>query len=109
MSKTLVKILIETDRIELLPAIRGSLPDGARMQVLLAGGEHGPRPLEMTARQQQIFELLMQNLSNKEIGRALSLSHFTVRNHVSQILRLLDVSSRGAAIAKSAGLSRQRS
>lgn len=53
----------------------------------------------LTNRQQAILRLLLQNLSNKEIGRILSISHFTVRNHVSQLLRLLEVPSRKVAIA----------
>lgn len=44
----------------------------------------------LTERQRDVLALLVQGLSNKEIGRRLHLSHFTVRNHVSNILRLLD-------------------
>lgn len=53
----------------------------------------------LTPRQQAILALLLRNLSNKEIGRALSISHFTVRNHVSQLLRILGCPSRKVAIA----------
>ena len=43
----------------------------------------------LTDRQQEIMDYLLCGLSNKEIGRKLGLSHFTVRNHVSNILRIL--------------------
>lgn len=47
-------------------------------------------PALLTLRQQEILEFLLAGLSNKEIGRKLGLSHFTVRNHVSNILRILN-------------------
>lgn len=104
-----VMIIIETDNMETVRSLKSCLPTGARMQVVSRGSvdrsapdQPGDQshPFEMTARQQQILELLLRNLSNKQIGRALNLSHFTVRNHISQILRLLGVSSRKAAMAK---------
>ena len=79
----------------LLAQLRHSLPAACRITL------HESRPglAEMTARQRQILQLLAQDLSNKDIGRRLGLSHFTVRNHVSQLLRMLGVSSRKAATA----------
>ncbi|WP_428628080.1 LuxR C-terminal-related transcriptional regulator [Sphingopyxis sp.] len=52
---------------------------------------HGSTPplAPLTHRQQEILDYLLHGLSNKEIGRKLGLSHFTVRNHVSNILRIL--------------------
>ncbi|MBU0824910.1 MAG: LuxR C-terminal-related transcriptional regulator [Alphaproteobacteria bacterium] len=47
------------------------------------------RPSPLTVRQREIMGYLLRGLSNKEIGRKLGLSHFTVRNHVSNILRIL--------------------
>lgn len=44
----------------------------------------------LTRRQQEILDYLLHGMSNKEIGRKLGLSHFTVRNHVSNILRILN-------------------
>ncbi len=46
-------------------------------------------PSPLTDRQREILDYLLGGLSNKEIGRKLGLSHFTVRNHVSNILRVL--------------------
>ena len=46
-------------------------------------------PSPLTDRQREILDYLLGGLSNKEIGRKLGLSHYTVRNHVSNILRVL--------------------
>ncbi|WP_413987739.1 response regulator transcription factor [Labrys okinawensis] len=56
----------------------------------------------LTPRQASILKLITMGCSNKEIARALSISPFTVRNHVSLLLRVLDVTTRGEA-AKIAG------
>ncbi|SFN58611.1 DNA-binding response regulator, NarL/FixJ family, contains REC and HTH domains [Cohaesibacter marisflavi] len=61
---------------------------------------------ELTPRQIEILKLLRHGLSNKEIARELDLSPFTVRSHVSALMKNLGVSNRAAAsaIAASYGL-----
>ena len=54
----------------------------------------------LTPRQQDILDLIVQGKSNKEIARALAISPFTVRNHVSLLLRVLNVTSREEAASK---------
>ncbi len=60
----------------------------------------------LTERQIRILGLLGQGLSNKEIARALGLSHFTVRNHISLLFRWFEVSRRVdlATVARKQGL-----
>lgn len=48
----------------------------------------------LTSRQIEILRLVAEQRSNKEIGRALNLSHFTVRNHLSALYRLFGVAGR---------------
>lgn len=53
----------------------------------------------LTAREWQVLELLAQGSGTDEIGRALTISPATVRNHVQNILDKLGVHSRLEAIA----------
>ena len=59
-----------------------------------------PRSLpRLTARQQQVAELVAAGLGNGEIARRLSVSEKTVEKHVAALFTLLDVSSRGSVAA----------
>ena len=52
----------------------------------------------LTLRQRQLIDLMGQGFTNKEIAAKLSLSEFTVRNHVHRILKQVDVGSRREAV-----------
>ena len=66
----------------------------------------GPRPTtrgnpaELTARELEILQLLVDGLRNATIAERLFLSERTVEKHVSSILRKLGASSRAAAVAE---------
>lgn len=59
----------------------------------------------LTPRELEILEFLSKRLSNKEIARKLSVSVFTVKNHVHNILEKLEVETRLEAVEQA----RQRS
>jgi DNA-binding NarL/FixJ family response regulator len=51
----------------------------------------------LSAREMEILQLIARGASNKEIGRELSISRQTVKNHMSSILRKLAVNDRTQA------------
>lgn len=57
-----------------------------------------PQQLGLTDRQVDVLALLMEGKNNKLICRALGLAEPTVKNHVSAILKALEVSSRTEAV-----------
>ncbi len=54
----------------------------------------------LTERERQVLELLVQGMSNKEIARRLLISTNTVKQHLKSIFDKLHVHSRAAAVAK---------
>ena len=56
-----------------------------------------PKP-DLTLRQQQLVTLVAKGMTNKEIAAQLNLSEFTVRNHIHNILKQVDASSRSEAV-----------
>jgi two-component system NarL family response regulator len=83
---------------ELLKAIRAVhagqtyLPAG----VAAALAAQMPRP-DLSAREVQVLELIVQGLANKQIAYALSIAEHTVKNHVKSILSKLGVQDRTQA------------
>jgi len=51
----------------------------------------------LSPRELEILEMVAKGLTNKEIGRAIQVSHFTVRNHVRHIIAKLEVGGRTEA------------
>jgi DNA-binding NarL/FixJ family response regulator len=57
-----------------------------------------PADLGLTERQVEVLSLMMQRKSNKAICRVLNLAEPTVKNHVTAILKALEVSNRTEAV-----------
>lgn len=53
----------------------------------------------LTAREQQILDLIAQGFTNREISRHLSISESTVENHIHHIYTKLRISNRAQAVA----------
>ncbi len=54
----------------------------------------------LTKREEEVFSLLVQNKTTKEIGNILSISEKTVRNHISNAMQKLGVKGRAQAVVE---------
>ncbi len=54
----------------------------------------------MTKREKEVFVLLVQNKSTKEIANELNISEKTVRNHISNAMQKLGVKGRAQAVVE---------
>ena len=54
----------------------------------------------LTARELEVFELLVLNKSTKDIANFLGVSEKTVRNHISNTMQKLEVKSRSQAVVE---------
>lgn len=54
----------------------------------------------LTSREKEVFDLLIQNYSTKEIAQKLYISEKTVRNHISNTIQKLGVKSRAQAVVE---------
>lgn len=54
----------------------------------------------MTKREEEVFSLLVENKSTKEIGASLGISEKTVRNHISNAMQKLGVKGRAQAVVE---------
>ncbi len=55
-------------------------------------------PSILTKREKEVFDLLIKNMSTKEIASYLFISEKTVRNHISNVMQKLGVKGRAHAV-----------
>ncbi len=66
---------------------------------MLKDNYHRPKPL-LTKREREVFELLVQDKTTKEIAQELFISEKTVRNHISNTMQKLGVKGRSQAVVE---------
>ncbi len=54
----------------------------------------------LTKREREVFELLIDNNSTKDISKKLNISEKTVRNHISNVIQKLGVKGRSGAVVE---------
>ena len=57
-------------------------------------------PSVLTKREREVFDLLIENRSTKEIADLLFISEKTVRNHISNVMQRLNVKGRAQAVVE---------
>lgn len=78
----------------------GAVGDVRRLEVALTINRRDQAKTEMTRREREIHELVVQGNTNKAIAATLSLSERTVETHVTSILAKLGAASRAELVAK---------
>ncbi|WP_329609972.1 helix-turn-helix domain-containing protein [Microaerobacter geothermalis] len=71
----------------------------ARRGGRLKGNDQKAKQL-LTNREREVFELLVQDKTTKEIARQLFISEKTVRNHISNVMQKLGVKGRSQAVVE---------
>lgn len=54
----------------------------------------------LTKREREVFLLLVENKSTKDIAEKLNISEKTVRNHISNVMQKLGVKGRASAVVE---------
>lgn len=54
----------------------------------------------LTPREKEVFDLLVENQTTKEIASELGISEKTVRNHISNVIQKLGVKGRSSAVVE---------
>jgi LuxR family transcriptional regulator of spore coat protein len=65
----------------------------------LKGHEHNSKFL-LTHREREVFELLVQDKTTRDIAGLLFISEKTVRNHISNVMQKLNVKGRSQAVVE---------
>lgn len=82
------------------PTGEGAMQDATTYE---AQSRHAHSIEDLTGRQREVFELLAQGKSNRQIANDLGVSEHTVRVHMTAILRALGVENRTQAAVLAAG------
>jgi DNA-binding NarL/FixJ family response regulator len=85
--------------------VRGEAPLSRGLATLMIDAVHGleerdrvrERAVVLSGREREVLELVARGARNREIAQALSISEFTVKRHMQNILHKLDLPSRTAA------------
>jgi|CXWL01.1.fsa_nt_gi DNA-binding NarL/FixJ family response regulator len=84
--------------------VQSVLPSAQPQVVPAAVEESGPARAPFTTRERQVLTLLVEGLSNREIGTRLEISEHTAKFHVNSILQKMGAQKRVEAVVRAARL-----
>ena len=84
------------------PALAGLNDPPARLPAPTHSAPTDSAPPQITARQREVLELLLDGLSNRDISQRMGLSVDTVKDHLGGIMRALGVQTRTQAVLAAA-------
>jgi DNA-binding NarL/FixJ family response regulator len=95
-------LLKQTDPEEILVALRSTAAGGAPLdpkaaRVLLDARQRPQATTDLTAREQEVLELVAKGLANKQIALRLGISERTVKAHLTQVFQSIGVTDRTQA------------
>jgi two-component system, NarL family, nitrate/nitrite response regulator NarL len=100
----LMAVIEGVARDELLCSPRVAATLVRRLAMKTTPGERPDDERRLTAREEQVFALIRDGLTNKEIAQRLNIAEATVKNHVHRVLAKLDASTRSQAVARASRL-----
>jgi diguanylate cyclase (GGDEF)-like protein/PAS domain S-box-containing protein len=83
-----------------IKALNNTTDDRMNKEILHAALDRTKKLYSISAREMDVFNLLVNGLSNKEISEQLFISEHTVKNHITRIFQKLTVNDRLQAMAK---------
>lgn len=66
----------------------------------MKGSDDQKRKFLLTHREREVFELLVQDKTTRDIAGQLFISEKTVRNHISNVMQKLNVKGRSQAVVE---------
>ena len=70
------------------------------IQALISTTQHPDKlGYDLTKRQQEVLQLMVEGLNNREIAKRLVISHSTVKNHICSIYVKLNTTNRTQTVA----------
>ena len=96
--------LVLSGGVYLPPNLLDGAPPQPETSPAADDGEDGDLLQRLTPRQRDVFRLLAQGKSNKQIAEALGLAPGTIKIHISRILRAFEVQNRTQAVIAAAAL-----
>jgi DNA-binding NarL/FixJ family response regulator len=93
-------LLKDTPVDELARRLRGVATGTLVIDARVAGAVLRPEQRLLSGHELSILELVAEGLTNREIGARLHLSHYTVKDYLTRIMRKLNTRSRAETVAR---------